>query len=124
MAKEIILIGDRVLVEPDLGEGMTDAGLYLPQTVKEKDKVQTGKVVKVGPGYPVPDPSSLAAEPWAKADNKYKYFPLQAREGDYCMFLKDQAVEIQFENKKFFVVPHSSILVLIRNPLPDIPEEI
>lgn len=124
MAKDIILIGDRVLVEPDQGEGMTDAGLYLPQTVKEKDKVQTGKVVKVGPGYPVPDPSSLDSEPWAKSDNKYKYFPLQAQEGDYCMFLKDQAVEIQFESKKFFVVPHSSILVLIRNPLPDIPEEI
>ena len=124
MAKEIILIGDKVLVEPDEGEGMTEAGLYLPQTIKDKEKVCTGKIVKVGPGYPVPDPQALEQEPWAQKEKKYKYFPLQAHEGDYCMFLKDQSVEIEFENKKFFVVPHSTILLLVRSTEPEIPPEI
>lgn len=113
MSNEILLIGDKVLVAPDSGEGMTDAGLYLPQTVKDKDRVSTGKIVKVGPGYPVPDPASLDKEPWAKVSQD-KYFPLQAKEGDYCMFLKDQGVEIKFENKQYVVVSHSAILVLVR----------
>jgi co-chaperonin GroES (HSP10) len=114
MKKEIILVGDKVLIEPDEGEGKTDAGLYLPQNVKEKEKIQTGKVIKTGPGYPVPDPGALGQEPWAK-DTPDKYFPLQAQEGDYCIFLRDQGVEIAFEKKRYLVVPHSAILVLTRN---------
>ncbi|MCM8786453.1 MAG: co-chaperone GroES family protein [Candidatus Omnitrophica bacterium] len=114
MNKEIILIGDKVLIEPDEGEGKTDAGLYLPQNVKEKEKIQSGKIIKTGPGYPVPDPSILDQEPWVK-NSKSKYFPLQAKEGDYCIFLKDQAVEIEFEKKHYVVIPHSSILLLIRD---------
>lgn len=114
MKKDIILIGDKVLIDPDEGEGKTDAGLYLPQNVKEKEKIQTGTVVKTGPGYPVPDPSALQQEPWAKATLD-KYFPLQTQEGDYCMFLRDQGVEISFEKKRYIVVPHSAILVLTRD---------
>ena len=114
MRKDLIIVGDRVLIEPDRGEGRTDAGLYLPQNVREKEKVQTGKVIKNGPGYPVPDPSALDQEPWVNSP-KSKYFPLQAKEGDYCIFLRDQGVEIEFESKKYIVVPHSAILILIRN---------
>ena len=115
MKKEIILIGDKVLIEPEEGEGITEAGLYLPQTVKEKDKVYAGRIVNIGPGYPVPDPHVPEQEPWAKSKSPQdRYFPLQAREGDYCMFLKEQSIEIMFENKKYFVVSHSSILLLIR----------
>ncbi|MDD5194174.1 MAG: co-chaperone GroES family protein [Candidatus Omnitrophica bacterium] len=111
--KDLILVGDKVLIEPDEGEGRTDAGLYLPQNVKEKEKIQTGKIVKTGPGYPVPDPTALEQEPWAKAAID-KYFPLQAQEEDYCIFLRDQGVEIEFEKKHYIVIPHSAILVLIR----------
>jgi len=124
MSKDIILIGDKILVEPDMGEAMTEAGLYLPQTVKDKEKVFTGKVVKVGPGYPVLDPSSLEKEPWENKTKKLKYFPLQAQERDFCMFIKEQAVEIEFENKKFFVVPHSAILLLVRSNISEIPPKI
>lgn len=118
MAKELILVGDKVLVEPDNGKGRTEAGLYLPQGVKEKERVNYGKIVKAGPGYPVPDPSLLNQEPWLKAA-KDKYFPLQAREGDYCIFLRDQGIEIKFENKRYVVVPHTAILVLIRNNIDE-----
>lgn len=122
MEKQIIIVGDKVLIEPAEANSRTGAGLYLPQGVKEKDRVQSGRVVKAGPGYPVPDPSALESEPWATV-KKDKYFPLQAREGDYCVFLKDQAVEIEIDEKKFMVVPHSAILVLVRGSVVGLPRE-
>lgn len=114
MDKELILVGDKLLVEPDASEGRTDAGLYLPQNVKEKEKIQAGKIIKVGPGYPVFDPSLLNPEPWARTTQQNKYFPLQAREGDYCIFLREQGVEIEFEHKHYIVISHSAILALVR----------
>ena len=39
---DLIIIGDRVLIEPQDGEQQTDSGLYLPATVTEKEKVGTG----------------------------------------------------------------------------------
>ncbi|MGE4358187.1 MAG: co-chaperone GroES [Candidatus Omnitrophota bacterium] len=113
--KELILVGDRVLIEPDTGEGKTESGLYLPEGVKEKDKIQGGRVVKVGPGYPVPDPSVLEEEPWAVQRKEKKYFPLEAKEGDYCIFLRNSAIEIEFEKKKYLVVPYSAILLIVRD---------
>jgi co-chaperonin GroES (HSP10) len=115
MKKGLVVVGDRVLIEPDLGEDRTDTGLYLPQGVKEKDKIQSGRVIKTGPGYPIPDPSALEIEPWQTPKFENKYFPLQVREGDYCIFLRNAGVEIEFERKKYVVVPHSAILVVSRD---------
>ena len=115
--KNIIIIGDRVLIDLDDKTDRTTAGLYLPATVKEKEKVHGGYVVKVGPGYPVHDPNSTD-EPWSeKKRQDLKYIPLQASEGDYAIFLKDSAVEIEFEGKKHLIVPHSAILALVRTEL-------
>lgn len=118
MRKDLIPVGDKVVIEPEEDAGRTDTGLYLPQGVKERDRVQVGRVIKTGPGYPVPDPTALEQEPWAKTSAD-KYFPLQAKAGDYCVFLRDQGVEITFEKKKYVVVSHSAILVLIREASPD-----
>lgn len=115
MKKEIIIAGDRVLIEPDEREDKTDTGLYLPQGVKEKEKVQAGSIVKTGPGYPIPDPQALEIEPWQTPKLENKYFPLEAKVGDYCIFLRNAGIEIEFENKKYIVVPHSAILVILRN---------
>ncbi len=119
MNKDIILVGDRILIEPVTGDTLTDYGLYLPETVKEKEKVQSGRIVEIGPGYPVFDPSSLEEEPWAVSKTKGKYFPLQAKKRDYCLFLRDSAVEIEFEKKKYLVIQHSAVLLLIRNRVED-----
>ena len=117
MDKELIVIGDRVLILPDEDQARTDTGLYLPQGVKEKEKIQSGVVVKTGPGYPIPDPSSLEIEPWETPKFDNKYFPLQAKEGDYCIFLRNSGIEIEFEGKKYVVVAHSAILVIMRSKL-------
>ena len=115
--KELIVVADRVLVSPEDDTNRTDTGLYLPQGVKEKEKVQGGTVVKTGPGYPVPDPSSLEIEPWQEQKAESRYFPLQARPGDYCIFLRNAGIEIEFKEKKYIIVPHSAILVLLRGNL-------
>jgi len=115
MAKELIIVGDRVLILPDEAQNRTDTGLYLPEGVKEKEKVQAGKVVKVGPGYPIPDPTALEIEPWQTSKFDNRYFPLQAKEGDYCIFLRNAGIEIEYDKKKYIVVPHSAILVILRD---------
>ena len=38
----------------------------------------------------------------------------KAEEGDYAIFLKDQSIEIEYDSKKYLIVPQSAILVLIR----------
>jgi chaperonin GroES len=116
--KNLIVIGDRVLVELDESKERTSTGLYLPPTVKEKERVQCGYIVKVGPGYPVTDPNAVMDEPWStKRRDDLKFIPLQAAEGDYAIFLRDAAVEIEFENNKYLIVPHSAILALLRTEL-------
>ena len=114
MERELIVIGDRVLIEPDMDNEKTDTGLYLPQGIKEKEKVQAGTIIKTGPGYPMPSPEDLEIEPWQSPEQQKKYFPLQAREGDYCIFLRNSGVEITYESRKLIIIPHSAILVILR----------
>lgn len=56
------------------------AGSYLPPGVQEREKVQQGYVIKAGPGYAIPMP--VEDEPWKTDEEKVKYLPLQAKEGD------------------------------------------
>ncbi len=113
--KKIILVGDKVLIEPDAEAERTNHGLYLPPGVKEKEKVNSGLVVQVGPGYAVPNPQYLDQEQWSTSTkDPIKYLPLQAEEGDYALFLRDSAIEIEYDEHKYLIVPHSAILMLIR----------
>ena len=115
--KNIIIVGDRVLIDPEEGSEKTSSGLYLPPTVKEKEKVQGGSVVRTGPGYALPE--STQEESWKTGAKEVRYLPLQAKEGDYAIFLKDAAMEIEFEEKKYLIVPHSAILALVRTELEE-----
>ena len=118
--KNIIIVGDRVLIEQDEKTDKTTLGLYLPPTVKEREKVLGGYIIKVGPGYPVHDPNVVIEEPWSSHKRMdLKYVPLQAFEGDYAIFLKEAAVEIEFEGKKYLIVPHSAILALVRTEITE-----
>jgi co-chaperonin GroES (HSP10) len=113
--KEIIIVGDRVLILPESDRDRTEHGLYLPPSVKEKEKVQSGYVVKAGPGYPVPNPSFLDQESWSTTPkDPVKYIPLQAEEGDYAIFLRDQSIEVEIDDKRYLIVPQTAILILFR----------
>lgn len=113
--KQMLVVGDKVLLQIDESEDKTKSGLYLPPSVREKEKIATGKVVKVGPGYAIPNPNYTEDEPWSKPKEPMRYIPLQAKEGDYALFLRDQAVEVEFEERKYLIVPQSAVLVLVRN---------
>ncbi len=112
--KRLVVVGDRVLVAPEEGEERTGVGLFLPKTAVEGMAVQGGKIVARGPGIPMGDPGEHEDEPWKQAGRQARYFPMQAREGDYAIFFRRAAVEITFEKKQYLVVPHAAILVLIR----------
>lgn len=94
-------------------ETHTKSGLVLPATVKEKEEIHSGYVIKTGPGYPVP--SQEIDEPWKEQTSGQKYIGMQAKEGDLAIFLKKNSHEIEFENEKYLIVPHGAILLLIRD---------
>lgn len=108
-----IVVGDRVLVKPQEESSRTSSGLYLPAGVSEKERVQSGYIIKVGPGYATS--TEVDDEPWKESAHKVKYIPLQATEGDLAIFLRKEAVEIEFDKEKFLIIPQSAILLLIRN---------
>ena len=111
--KKLIVVGDRVLIQPVKQTDKTESGLYLPPGVQEKEKIQSGYVIKVGPGYPLPLPAD-EDEMWKGKDDQVKYLPLQAQEGDLAIFLHRGAVEVIYEKDKYFIVPQASILMLER----------
>ena len=111
--KKLIVVGDRVLIRPKKDEERTKSGLYLPPGVKEKEQIQSGYIIKAGPGYPIPLPME-EEEPWKDKDENVKYVPLQAKEGDLAIFLQKGAFEVMYQEEKFFIVPQSSILMLER----------
>jgi len=114
--KKIILVGDRVLIQPEKNQDTISHGLYLPPGVKEKDKVQSGYIVKVGPGYPIVNPNFMDQEPWESGTkDPVKYIPLQAEEGDYALFLRDAGIELEFEGEAYIIIQQSQILMLIRH---------
>ena len=51
---------------------------------------------------------------WKGKEESVKYIPLQAEPGDLAIYLQKGAVEIIYEDEKFFIVPQSSILLLER----------
>ncbi|MGH7502401.1 MAG: co-chaperone GroES [Longimicrobiales bacterium] len=117
--KELIVVGDRVLIAPEGGEERSRVGLYLPASAVDSQAVQGGKVIATGPGTPISAPTELDEEPWKIAGGEAKYMPVQARVGDFAIFFRRAAVEITFEDEKYLVVPQAAILALVReNALP------
>jgi Co-chaperonin GroES (HSP10) len=112
--QKLIVIGDRILIKPKTPQSKTKSGLFLPPGVNENEKVQIGYVLKVGPGYPIPSVND-SDEPWKNRTDEPKYVPLQPKEGDQAVYLQNSAIEIEFNKEKYIVVPHSAILLLLRD---------
>ncbi len=113
--KRLIVVGDRLLIEPEQGEERSRVGLYLPATAVESQAVQAGTIVACGPGTPLSAPAELDEEPWKIGGGEARYVPVQANVGDYAIFFRRAAVEITFEGKRYLVVPQAAILVLVRD---------
>ena len=120
---ELIMVADRVLVVPDDGDRQTQAGLYLPATVTERERIRSGRVERVGPGYIIPNPE-YSGEPWATQREAVRYLPLQARPGDHAFFLRKEAIEMTFEGTEYLIVPHAAIVALIRSHPEGDPDDV
>ena len=116
--KRLLVVGDRVLITPEEGEDRTRVGLYLPATAIDTQQVQSGLVVAVGPGEPVADLSSYDEEPWKAERREARRYGMQTRVGDHAIFFRKAAIEINFDERKYLVVPQGAILVLVRDELP------
>ncbi|MBN2612691.1 MAG: co-chaperone GroES [Bacteroidales bacterium] len=112
--EKFIMVGDRVLIKPKTLQDRTKTGLYLPPGVQEKEKIQVGYVLKVGPGYPIPAVNE-SDEPWKDKSDEVKYVPLQPKVGDAAIYLQNSSFEIEFNDEKFVIIPHNAILMLIRD---------
>jgi co-chaperonin GroES (HSP10) len=110
--KRLIVVGDKILVKPKNPSDKTNSGLYLPPTVTEKEEIQSGYIIKVGPGYPLP--AQTEDEPWKETEEKVKYMPLQAQEGDLAIYLQRNAINVQYEGEKYVILPQAAILMLER----------
>lgn len=84
-------LADRVLVEPKEAETKTAAGIYIPDTAKEKP--QQGKVIAVGPG---------------KKDE-----PMELKVGDEVLYGKYAGTEVTLEDKKYLIVKQSDVLAVL-----------
>ncbi|MCQ2170708.1 MAG: co-chaperone GroES [Bacteroidales bacterium] len=84
-------LADRVLVEPQEAQTKTAAGLYIPDTAKEKP--QQGKVLATGPG---------------KKDE-----PMEVKEGDIVLYGKYSGTEVTVDEKKYLIVKQSDILAIL-----------
>ena len=84
-------LADRVLIEPKEAETKTAAGIYIPDTAKEKP--QQGTVVAAGPG---------------KKDE-----PMEVKAGDQVIHGKYAGTEVTFEDKKYLIVKQSDILAVL-----------
>jgi co-chaperonin GroES (HSP10) len=120
MAKKLIVVGDRVLIAPEEGAERTKVGLYLPPTAGDNQQLQGGRIMATGPGLPMPDPGDPTDEPWRTGPRETRFLPMQARVGDYALFLRRAAVEITFETERYLVVPQTAILALVRDSGTDL----
>jgi chaperonin GroES len=121
-SKKLVVMGDRVLIAPEEGEERTRVGLYLPATAVDRQAVQSGRIVAVGPGTPMAEPTAMDDEPWRIGKSDTRFVPMQAEVGDFAIFFRKAAVEITFEDDNYLVVPQAAILVLTRakDPLEDL----
>jgi co-chaperonin GroES (HSP10) len=117
--RELLVVGDRVLVRPEEGESTTGAGLILPASVADREAVQAGRIVALGPGIAMP-PNGFSWTDDGDADGppsraEPRYVAMQGRVGDVAVFFRKSAVEITVDSERFVVVPHGAILVLLRD---------
>jgi chaperonin GroES len=92
----------------------TKSGLFLPPGVQQKEKLYSGYVIKVGPGYPIPSVQDYD-EPWKDQSDDVKYVPLQPKRRDLAVYLQNSAWEIVFNDEKYLIVPGTAILMLVRD---------
>ena len=88
-------LGDRVVLEAVESEEVTNSGIILPETSKEKP--QEGRIVAVGSGS-LEDGKRVA---------------LEVKVGDRVIFSKYAGTEVKYDEKEYLILRESDILAII-----------
>jgi chaperonin GroES len=89
-------LGDRVIVKPLEEEETKKAGLYIPDTAKEKPV--KGEVIAVGNGRIL--------------DNGVRV-PIELKPGQKIIFAKYGGTEIKIENETFMILSERDLLAVV-----------
>ena len=93
MAVKLQPLADRLVVKPIEAEEKTKAGIYLPDTAKEKP--QEGEVVAAGPGRTSEDGKRIA---------------MDVKVGDIVVYTKYGGTEIKVDDEEYMILRESDIL--------------
>jgi chaperonin GroES len=93
MAAKLQPLADRLVVRPIEAEEKTKAGIYLPDTAKEKP--QEGEVIAVGPGRLSEDGKRIA---------------MDIKVGDIVIYAKYGGTEIKIDDEELMILRESDIL--------------
>jgi chaperonin GroES len=89
-------LGDRLIVQALEEEDVTESGIVLPDTAKEKP--QRGRVLAVGPG-----PRNEDGE----------YVPMELAEGDEIIFSKYGGTDIKLGAEEYLILRESDVLAKV-----------
>lgn len=93
---------DRVIVRRLEGKEMSQGGIIIPDTAKEKP--QEGEVVAVGPGA------------W---DESGKRTPLDVKPGDNILFGKWSGSEVKIDDQEFLIMKEADILGVLEGKVTE-----
>ena len=96
MSKRVRPLQDRLIVQRLNSEEKTAAGLYIPDSAKEKP--QQGKVIAVGKGK-------------VREDGAVQ--PLDVKEGDTILFGKYSGTEIKIEEEDYLIMREDDVLGVV-----------
>lgn len=88
-------LGNRVVLKYQEAEEMTQSGIILPDSAKEKP--QEAVVIAVGPG---------------KSEDG-KNYEMQVREGDKVIYSKYAGTEIKLDGEEFIIVSQNDIIAVV-----------
>lgn len=88
---------DRIIILPDSQETVTEGGIIIPDTT-EKERIETGKVLAIGPGY------------WEYGS----FVKTQVNVGDKILFGKYAGSETEIDGYKILIMKERDIIAILQ----------
>ncbi|MDO9511037.1 MAG: co-chaperone GroES [Bacteroidales bacterium] len=107
--KNLIVIGDKVLIKLKSSSKQTKSALFLPPAYTDKKEVLAVYVTLTGSAYPIPSISEPDSDNWKSQVSGEHYIPLQARPGDLAVFLQKGSVEAIIQSERHYITSSNTI---------------
>ena len=90
-------LGDKIIVKREKAQSKTDAGIFLPESAKDKPK--QGKVIATGNGLLNRDTG--------------EYMPFTVKKGDTVIFTSYAGTEVKLDGEDLLIMTEDDILGII-----------